>query len=93
MPHIPISPNGIQYWEDGTVITVSPPVLPRSPVAPISPEIPVAPVDPVASGRLAGSGIATPVAGATTVGLLHALNTIAISTAENLSSISQGFLF
>ncbi|AJP49210.1 hypothetical protein PG1C_13775 [Rugosibacter aromaticivorans] len=78
------------------MITVSPPVLPRSPVAPISPlfpvapvyptapvspGIPVAPVDPVAPVGPAGPGTGT-------VTTVAGVMTVGLSHALNASTIS-----
>jgi hypothetical protein len=52
-------------------------VPPDAPVDPVDPVEPVAPVAP------AGPGTAITAAGVTTVGLSHALNATAVSTAEN----------
>jgi hypothetical protein len=59
------------------------PVDPVAPVPPADPVVPVDPVDPVAPVAPAGPGTATTAAGVTTVGLSHALNASAITTAEN----------
>jgi hypothetical protein len=55
-------------------------VPPDAPVDPVDPVEPVAPVAP------AGPGTAITVAGVTTVGLSHALNATAVSTAENTNA-------
>jgi hypothetical protein len=59
-----------------------PPADPVEPVEPVEPVDPVAPVAPAGPGT-AGPGTATTAAGVTTVGLSHALNASAITTAEN----------
>jgi len=60
-----------------------PPADPVDPVEPVEPVEPAEPVDPVAPVAPAGPGTATTAAGVTTVGLSHALNASAITTAEN----------
>jgi len=61
------------------------PVFPVAPVSPVAPFSACAPVAPVAPVGPAGPGTATGTAGVTTVvGLSHALNASAISTAENI---------
>ena len=67
---------------EAPVLPVEPvePVAPVSPVAPFSACAPVAPVAPVGP---AGPGAGTTTAGVTTVGLSHALNVRAVSTAVN----------
>ena len=55
------------------------PVFPVAPVFPVDPVAPVDPLDPVAPVAPAGPGVVT-----TVVGLSHALNASAISTAENI---------
>jgi hypothetical protein len=69
------------------------PVLPVDPVAPVSPVDPVDPIDPVdpvapVGPADPGTGTVTTAGGVTTVGLSHALNASAISTAETLSYTS-----
>jgi hypothetical protein len=59
------------------------PVLPDAPVDPVDPVAPVGPAGPGTAGP--GTGTVTTAAGVTTaVGLSHALNASAISTAENI---------
>jgi hypothetical protein len=58
-------------------------MLPVAPVDPVDPGAPVGPAGPGTGTAGPGTGTATTAAGVTTVGLSHALNAIAISTAEN----------
>src|SRR5476651_10183 len=81
LPRAPVAPVS----PVDPVAPVSPvdPVAPVPPADPADPVNPVDPVDPEAPVAPAGPGTATTAAGVTTVGLSHALNASAISTAEN----------
>ena len=91
LPRAPVAPVS----PVDPVAPVSPvdPVAPVPPADPVDPVVPVDPVDPVAPVGPAGPGTATTAAGVTTVGLSHALNANAITTAENTIEYFMGIPF